>query len=145
MTKQRNPLGRAPNFDTEDYGAFIDARFINRELSWLDFNDRVLSLATGAQLPLLERVKFLAISASNLDEFYQVRVAGLHDQIAAEVSEPSIDGRTPLQQLREIAGRVQKFATQQERLLTNDLLPALAANGVRIVRWAKLGKRPAKR
>ena len=141
MTKQRNPQGRAPADDVAGYGAFIDARFINRELSWLDFNDRVLSLATGAQLPLLERVKFLAISSSNLDEFYQVRVAALHDQIAAEVSEPSIDGRTPLQQLREIAGRVQKFATQQERLLTTDLLPALAANGVRIVRWTKLGKK----
>ena len=141
MTKQRNHQGRASEGDGEGYGAFIDARFINRELSWLDFNDRVLSLATGAQLPLLERVKFLAISSSNLDEFYQVRVAALHDQIAAEVSEPSIDGRTPLQQLREIAGRVQRFATQQERLFANDLLPALAANGVRIVRWAKLGKK----
>jgi polyphosphate kinase len=119
----------------------MDARFIKRELCWLDYHDRVLSLATGAQLPLLERVKFLAISSSNLDEFYQVRVAALHDQIAAEVSEPSIDGRTPLQQLREIAGRVQRFATQQERLFANDLLPALAANGVRIVRWAKLGKK----
>ena len=117
MTKQRNHQGQEPADDDAGYGAFIDARFINRELSWLDFNDRVLSLATGAQLPLLERVKFLAISSSNLDEFYQVRVAALHDQIAAEVSEPSIDGRTPLQQLREIAGRVQKFATQQERLL----------------------------
>jgi len=141
MTKQRNHQGRASEGDGEGYGAFIDARFINRELSWLDFNDRVLSLATGAQLPLLERVKFLAISSSNLDEFYQVRVAALHDQIAAEVSEPSIDGRTPLQQLREIAGRVQRFATQQERLFTTDLLPALADNGVRIVRWAKLGKK----
>ena len=141
MTKQRNHQGQEPADDDAGYGAFIDARFINRELSWLDFNDRVLSLATGAQLPLLERVKFLAISSSNLDEFYQVRVAALHDQIAAEVSEPSIDGRTPLQQLREIAGRVQKFATQQERLLTTDLLPALAANGVRIVRWTKLGKK----
>ena len=141
MTKQRNHQGQEPADDDAGYGAFIDASFINRELSWLDFNDRVLSLATGAQLPLLERVKFLAISSSNLDEFYQVRVAALHDQIAAEVSEPSIDGRTPLQQLREIAGRVQKFATQQERLLTTDLLPALAANGVRIVRWTKLGKK----
>ena len=141
MTKQRNHQGRAPADHDAGYGAFIDARFINRELSWLDFNDRVLSLATGAQLPLLERVKFLAISSSNLDEFYQVRVAALHDQIAAEVSEPSIDGRTPLQQLREIAGRVQRFATQQERLFTTDLLPALAANGVRIVRWSKLGKK----
>jgi len=141
MTKQRNHQGRASKDDGAGYGAFIDSRFINRELSWLDFNDRVLSLATGAQLPLLERVKFLAISSSNLDEFYQVRVAALHDQIAAEVSEPSVDGRTPLQQLREIAGRVQKFATQQERLFANDLLPALAANGVRIVRWTKLGKK----
>ena len=141
MTKQRNHQGRAAADHDAGYGAFIDARFINRELSWLDFNDRVLSLATGAQLPLLERVKFLAISSSNLDEFYQVRVAALHDQIAAEVSEPSIDGRTPLQQLREIAGRVQRFATQQERLFTTDLLPALAANGVRIVRWSKLGKK----
>lgn len=141
MTKQRNHQGRASKDDGAGYGAFIDSRFINRELSWLDFNDRVLSLATGAQLPLLERVKFLAISSSNLDEFYQVRVAALHDQIAAEVSEPSVDGRTPLQQLREIAERVQKFATQQERLFANDLLPALAANGVRIVRWAKLGKK----
>jgi polyphosphate kinase len=127
MTKQRNHQGQEPADDDAGYGAFIDARFINRELSWLDFNDRVLSLATGAQLPLLERVKFLAISSANLDEFYQVRVAALHDQIAAE--------------LREIAGRVQKFATQQERLLTTDLLPALAANGVRIVRWTKLGKK----
>ena len=141
MTKQRNHQGRASKGDGEGYVDFIDSRFINRELSWLDFNDRVLSLATGAQLPLLERVKFLAISSSNLDEFYQVRVAALHDQIAAEVSEPSVDGRTPLQQLREIAGRVQKFATQQERLFANDLLPALAANGVRIVRWTKLGKK----
>ncbi|MEY3797619.1 MAG: polyphosphate kinase [Actinomycetota bacterium] len=141
MTKQRNHQGRASKDDGAGYGAFIDSGFINRELSWLDFNDRVLSLATGAQLPLLERAKFLAISSSNLDEFYQVRVAALHDQIAAEVSEPSVDGRTPLQQLREIAGRVQKFATQQERLFANDLLPALAANGVRIVRWAKLGKK----
>ena len=141
MTKQRNHQGRAAADHDAGYGAVIDARFINRELSWLDFNDRVLSLATGAQLPLLERVKFLAISSSNLDEFYQVRVAALHDQIAAEVSEPSIDGRTPLQQLREIAGRVQRFATQQERLFTTDLLPALAANGVRIVRWSKLGKK----
>ena len=141
MTKQRNHQGQEPADDDAGYGTFIDARFINRELSWLDFNYRVLSLVTGAQLPLLERVKFLAISSSNLDEFYQVRVAALHDQIAAEVSEPSIDGRTPLQQLREIAGRVQKFATQQERLLTTDLLPTLAANGVRIVRWTKLGKK----
>jgi len=122
-------------------GAHVHPRYINRELSWLDFNDRVLSLALSPQLPLLERVKFLAISASNLDEFYQVRVAALHDQIAAEVSKLSLDGRTPLQQLREIAARVQKFVAQQEHLLTHELFPALATNGVRIMRWNKLGKK----
>lgn len=110
-------------------------------MSWLDFNDRVLSLATGPQLPLLERFKFLAISASNLDEFYQVRVAALHDQIAAEVSDLSMDGRTPTEQLQEISVRVQKFVVRQERLLSHDLIPALAANGTRILRWNKLGKR----
>ena len=119
----------------------MNARFINRELSWLDFNERVLSLAVGPQLPLLERVKFLAISGSNLDEFYQVRVAALHDQIAAEVSDLSLDGRTPLQQLKEISRRVQGFVNKQEILLTTEVLPMLAESGIRIVKWAKLSKK----
>jgi polyphosphate kinase len=141
MTTRKNRSDLRNLSHADGYRADIDARFINRELSWLDFNDRVLSLSTGPQLPLLERIKFLAISASNLDEFYQVRVAALHDQIAAEVSDLTMDGRTPAQQLQEISTRVQRFVTQQERLLTQDLFPALASNGIRILRWNKLGKK----
>ena len=69
---------------------------LNRELSWLDFNDRVLTLATEPGIPLLERVKFCAIFSSNLDEFFQVRVAALHDQIAAGIEDPAPDGRSPV-------------------------------------------------
>jgi len=123
------------------YGSSIDARYINRELSWLDFNERVLSLATTAQVPLLERFRFLAISGSNLDEFYQVRVAALHDQIAAEITEKSVDGLTPHQQRSDISARVQKFIVAQERLLSHELLPSLAREGIRVLRWARLSKR----
>ena len=76
-----------------------DERFLNRELSWLDFNDRVLSLASEPGIPLLERAKFCAICSINLDEFFQVRVAALKDQIAAGIDDPTPDGRSPAQQL----------------------------------------------
>src|SRR5881275_355717 len=75
------------------------ALYLNRELSWLDFNDRVLQLAEDESLPLLERVKFCAIYTTNLDEYYMVRVAGLHDQIEAGVQTPGQDGRTPSETL----------------------------------------------
>jgi polyphosphate kinase len=123
------------------YGANIDSRFINRELSWLDFNQRVFSLAATDRMPLLERFRFLAISASNLDEFYQVRVAALHDQIAAGVTEPSQDGMSPQQQLHAVAHRTQEFVSLQERLLASELMPNLAAHGIRILKWSKLGRR----
>lgn len=141
MTIQRTSAGRGSEVPGAGYGADGAVRYINRELSWLDFNERVLSLALDENVPLLERLRFLAISASNLDEFYQVRVAALHDQIAAEVVEPSIDGRTASQQMSEIASRVQNFMTRQEQLLTRELLPRLAERGVKVVRWSKLGKR----
>src|SRR5271165_5023231 len=80
--------------------------FINRELSWLDFNDRVLQLAEDPRLPLLERVKFCAIYTTNLDEYYMVRVAGLHDQIDAGVETPSQDGLAPSQTIALIRERV---------------------------------------
>src|SRR6266404_7356075 len=80
--------------------------YFNRELSWLDFNDRVLQLAEDERLPLLERVKFCAIYTTNLDEFYMVRVAGLHDQIDAGVENPSQDGLVPSETIALIRERV---------------------------------------
>src|SRR5437879_13696889 len=80
--------------------------YLNRERSWLDFNDRVLQLAEDARLPLLERAKFCAIYTTNLDEFYMVRVAGLRDQIDAGVETPGQDGRTPSQTIALMRERV---------------------------------------
>jgi polyphosphate kinase len=112
--------------------------FGNRELSWLDFNERVLSLARETSIPLLERIKFCAIFASNLDEFFQVRVAALKGQVAAGVSSTSADGLTPTRQLTEIARRVDHLTNQVETLLMNELLPQLGQQDVQVVRWENL-------
>jgi polyphosphate kinase len=111
-------------------------RLINREASWLDFNERVLSLASETRIPLLERVKFLAIYSGNLDEFYEVRVAGLKDQAAAGIS--SLAGRGPLAQLQLIADRVKSLSRVQSDVLHQTLLPALRDNGIEIVSWDQL-------
>ncbi|HEX3451865.1 MAG TPA: polyphosphate kinase 1, partial [Solirubrobacteraceae bacterium] len=109
------------------------ALYINRELSWLDFNDRVLQLAEDAQLPLLERVKFCAIYTTNLDEFYQVRVAGLRDQIEAGVETPSQDGRTPSETLALIRERVLAQGRRLTDCFEGDLRPQLADSDIRVV------------
>src|SRR5258706_10482154 len=93
--------------------SFGPAHFINRELSWLEFNQRVLDQALDPANPLLERMKFFCITSSNLDEFFEVRVAGIKQQIEAEVSERSIDGLTPSQTFRAINRRVQKMVDDQ--------------------------------
>src|SRR5215475_3220564 len=91
-------------------------RFINRELSWLDFNHRVVEEAENPRHPLLERVRFVSIGASNLDEFYSVRVAGLIGQAKAGVTAVSPDGRTPAQQLAEIKLRAEGLLAEQQRV-----------------------------
>jgi len=104
--------------------------FINRELSWLEFNQRVLDEALDMKLPLLERLKFLAISASNLDEFFMVRVGGLMILREGGSRSRDLSGRTPVQQLEAIRGRVGKMIEDQYRLLNEELMPALADHGI---------------
>ena len=113
-------------------------RILNRELSWLDFNDRVRTLASEPGIPLLERAKFSAIFSTNLDEFFQVRVAALRDQVAAGIEEPTWDGRSPLQQLNEISERVPELVARQESIFLDQLIPGLAAEGIEIVSWGQL-------
>ena len=116
----------------------VDSRFLNRELSWLDFNERVLRLATEPGVPLLERVKFCAIFSSNLDEFFQVRVAAMKDQEAAGVTTPLFDGRTPAQQQSEVLARVAELVARQQRVLLDVLIPQLDREGVGVCRWSDL-------
>jgi polyphosphate kinase len=112
--------------------------YFGRELSWLDFNERVLRLAEDPMSPLLERVKLTAIWGSNLDEFFQIRVAGVHDQIDAGLAEPGPDGLTPSQTIDAIRERV---LSQQQRLqgcVLGKLFPTLAEHGIRIVELADI-------
>src|SRR5258705_4282674 len=106
--------------------------YINRELSWLEFNARVLAEADDSRVPLYERSKFLAIFASNLDEFFMVRVAGLQAQLSGEVEEATADGMTPQKQLAAIAERAQELTAESYRIW-NALRPELRREGVALV------------
>ena len=112
--------------------------YINRELSWLDFNERVLQLGEDESIPLLERVKFCAIYTTNLDEYYMVRVAGLHDQIDAGVENPSQDGRTPTETIAGIRDRVLALGTRLSDCFEGHLRPALSEQSVSVVRFEQL-------
>src|SRR5262245_46307949 len=101
--------------------------YINRELSWLEFNQRVLDEACDSSVPLLERVKFVAISASNLDEFFMVRVAGVKQQLAGGVVELPADGLTPAEQLTRVSQRAQRMVADQYKLFREQLRPGLEA------------------
>ncbi|MDQ3444358.1 MAG: polyphosphate kinase 1 [Chloroflexota bacterium] len=115
--------------------------YLNRELSWLQFNRRVLEEVTRTSTPLLERVKFAAIFAANLDEFFMIRVAGVKRKVVAGIVDVAVDGRTPLQQLTEIQKLTQKLVTEHARQVTTDLVPELAKNDIEIVRYDALDRK----
>ena len=112
--------------------------FIGRDASWLSFNRRVLEEAQDPENPLLERVKFLAITASNLDEFVEIRVAGIMQRIEDGYSEPGFDGHTPQQTLDIVVQDMHAFVRDQYRCWTEDLRPALYNNGVRVLAWEEV-------
>ncbi|MGB2824322.1 MAG: polyphosphate kinase 1, partial [Phycisphaerae bacterium] len=129
--KDKKPKGAA-GADLKD-----PALYINRELSWLEFNDRVLREGLSQEPPLLERLKFLAIVSSNLDEFFMIRVAGLKQQRAAGVRKRDVSGLTPVQQLARISERVKRMVADQSEGIRR-AVAALAAEGVRFVEPAEL-------
>ncbi len=115
-------------------------RFLDRELSWLHFNTRVLELAEDPNLPLLERVRFLAIFASNLDEFFMVRVAGLKRRIAAGVAVPSASGLLPREVLERIWSTTSALLQRHAELFRDEIIPALAGQDIELLRWSDLDK-----
>jgi polyphosphate kinase len=122
------PEAQAPPSDLDD-----PRLYINRELSWIEFNARVLELAEQDDNALLERLKFAAIFTSNLDEFFTIRVAGLHDQVDAGLSDPGPDGRTPSEVIDELRARIVELFERQTACVERELRPALAENGISIV------------
>jgi polyphosphate kinase len=120
--------------------ALEPARFLNRELSWLEFNQRVLEEARDPANPALERLKFFCITSSNLDEFFQVRVAGLKQQIESEVHTPGIDGLTPAEVLRATHQRIRRMVHEQYVCWNKELAPELARQGIRFIAPSQLGE-----
>ncbi len=115
-----------------------DNRFLDRELSWLAFNQRVLELSEDEDLPILDRAKFLAIFASNLDEFFMVRVAGLKRRIATGIAVRAASGFTPREVLENIWDTAYELQRQQARLFHDSVLPDLEAEGIQMLRWDEL-------
>ena len=125
---------------TKDINLQDPQYYLSRELSWLEFNRRVLAEALDFQNPLLERLKFLAIFSSNLDEFFMVRVAGIKRQIEAQVNKVTADGRTPQQQLNAIHERLLPMVTQQHQYFEQQIKPELAKNGIHLLSYIDLNQ-----
>src|SRR5579863_7580687 len=134
MITQPNPASATVPVTTLDDPAL----YISRELSWLEFNDRVLEEALDSHTPLLERLKFVAIYGTNLDEFFMIRVAAIQQQIEAQVVRRSEDGRTPKEHLAAISARLRASLPAQMMLLNEELLPALEREGIRLMRVSEL-------
>jgi polyphosphate kinase len=134
-------VGAHPEPESSPVLSPVSARYINRELSRLDFDERVLSMAGDSRLPLLERVRFLAIFSQNLDDFFQVRVAGLKEQVLAAVAVASPDGLSPVEQLRAIRTRVEGMVDRQLGIYNREIVPALADSGIALVRREGVSKK----
>ena len=134
--EQRPPGGAGAGAATQQ----PEALFFNRELSLIEFFRRVLEEAQDRSQPLLERLKFLAILSSNLDEFFMIRVSGLKETLDGNVTEISPDGMTPAEQLAAIRGRVLELVTEQARVLREEILPGLKAEGIELVPYAELSE-----
>ncbi|HWC26950.1 MAG TPA: RNA degradosome polyphosphate kinase, partial [Solirubrobacteraceae bacterium] len=136
-TTLQDPIGRIePALEPpppSDQDLHDKSLYFGREVSWMDFNDRVLRLVEDPEMPLLERVNMAAIWSSNLDEFFQIRVAGVHDQIDAGLTEPGPDGLTPSETIDAIRERVLSQQQRLEDVVLNDLAPALEGHGIRIL------------
>ncbi len=126
-------LASEPARPTADLDLHAPSLYIGRELSWLEFNDRVLQLVEDSEAPLMERVKLASIWGSNVDEFFQIRVAGVHDQIDAGLVDAGPDGLTPSQTIDAIRESVLAQQERLERSVLGDLFPALAEHGIRII------------
>ncbi|MDN4478614.1 RNA degradosome polyphosphate kinase [Demequina lignilytica] len=126
--------------DEEPTGELPDDRYLDRELSWLAFNQRVLEMAEDPQTPLLERARFLAIFASNLDEFFMVRVAGLKRRIAAGFAVPSATGMSATRQIEAIIERAHEIMDRHAEVFQDQVRPALANEGITLVRYDSLGE-----
>ena len=128
----------APQSPSQSLAVPGPERFSNRELSWLEFGSRLLELADDQSVPLLERVKFLAIFSEGLDEFFQVRVAGLKDQIEAGLRARAPDGLRPSEALQAIAARVRELMDRQGRIFMDQIAPQLGEAGIRLSAWSSL-------
>jgi polyphosphate kinase len=125
----------------EGSGGDSEPRFFARQLSDLDFNDRLLDLVADEDLPLLERVKFLVLFSERIDEFFQVQVAGLRRQVVAGIKSLALNGSTPDQLLRDVRASLERMVRRQESLLVDELDPALAQEGIELCDWETLGEK----
>src|SRR5213596_3049577 len=143
-TEEKSDATAVPQVVQTVHDRFGDPKnFINRELSWLAFNQRVLEEAQDPTQPLIERVKFLTIFSSNLDEFFEIRVAGIKQQIESETSDLGPDGLSPTETFNNIQRVVRELVAAQYSLWNEELLPLLAKNGIRIPRMAELSAKRA--